>query len=59
MSNPFMQDMVTMKLPPGMGTQLSIAGFQIEADKQGCIVVPRQYVRDLLAQGLTEVKKAA
>lgn len=59
MSNPFMQGMVMLKLPAGMATTLSIGGFAITADKQGCIEVPKQYVPDLLAQGLIEVKKAA
>jgi|GEM_PF-4003527 len=52
--NPFLQDMQTLKLPDGMGTTLSIGGFSVEADEDNCITVPRQYVNDLMYQGLTK-----
>jgi len=54
MSNPFMQGMTRLQLPEGMGNMLSVGGYCLTADKDRCIEVPAQYVRDLMAQGLTE-----
>jgi hypothetical protein len=54
MSNPFSQDMVTLQLPAGMGSMLSVGGFSLQADKNNCISVPKKFVPDLMAQGLTE-----
>jgi len=56
MSNPFTADMVTLKLPQGMGSMLSVGGFSLQADKNGCIQVPQKYVADLAAQGLAVVR---
>jgi len=56
MSNPFQQDMVTLKVPKGLGDMLSVGGYALEVDEKRCIVVPKKYVADLLGQGLFEVK---
>lgn len=58
MSNPFIQDMVRLRLPDGMGTTMSIGGFMIEADKERCIEVPSRYVDDLRQQGLRDAGPA-
>ena len=58
-TNPFIQDMVRLKLPEGMGSMLSIGGFMMEADKEGCIEVPSRYVNDLRQQGLRDAGPAA
>ena len=55
MSNPFMQGMVKLQLPEGMGNMLSVGGYCLTADKERCIEVPAQFVRDLVAQGLIPV----
>lgn len=52
MSNPFLQGMVKLQLPEGMGNMVSIAGHCLTADKDRCIEVPSQYAKDLIAQGL-------
>jgi hypothetical protein len=53
MSNPFAQDMVKLQLPADMGDSLSVAGYLLKADKDRCVEVPKQYAKDLMAQGLT------
>lgn len=45
--------MVRMQLPEGMGSMMSVAGFSLQADEDNCIVVPKQHVANLQAQGLT------
>lgn len=54
MSNPFTQGMVKLQLPEGMNNMVSVGGYCLTADKDRCIEVPGQYVRDLMAQGLTQ-----
>ena len=54
MGNVFQQDMVRMKFAPDMGGMLSVAGFSLTADKDGCVEVPRGMVEGLKSHGLTE-----
>ncbi len=51
--NPFEQDMVTMKIPANMGPSISVAGFSLLADKDGCVKVPSRLVPELESHGLT------
>jgi len=53
MSNPFIQGMVRLQIPEGMGNMISVGGYCLTADKDRCIEVPSQFVKDLTAQGLT------
>lgn len=60
--NPFAQTMVRMQLPPGMGASISARGFEVEADADHCVTVPKDVAEDLKAHGLTpyvETEKAA
>lgn len=59
MSNPFQPEMVKMHMPEGGGTSISARGFFLEADKDGCVEVPRDLVAELKSHGLTEHKPAA
>lgn len=54
MSNPFTRGMTRLQIPDGMGDVLSIGGFTLKADKDRCIEVPQEFVKDLRAQGLTD-----
>lgn len=58
MSNPFLQSMTRLQIPAHMGNSVSVAGFFLEADKDGCIEVPAEHVSTLLAHGLTPAPKA-
>ena len=58
MGNPFIQGMTRLQLPEGMGNMLSVGGYCLTADKERCIEVPAQFVKDLTAQGLTPVAPA-
>lgn len=51
--NPFSQEMVKMQFPKGMGEQMSVGGFMLDADKDGCVQVPKHMVTDLQAHGLS------
>lgn len=53
MSNPFQQEMVRMQMPADGGTAISARGFFLEADKDGCVEVPRELVEELKSHGLT------
>ena len=52
--NPFKQHMIKMRIPDGMGDNISIAGFNLTADEDRCVTVPRRHVSDLESHGLTE-----
>ena len=52
--NPFRQSMVKLQVPAGLGRSLSIAGFDIEADDDGAVEVPKEHVPTLKAHGLTD-----
>ena len=54
MTNPFTKSMVRLQLPPGAGSTVSVSGFLLEADSEGCIEVPATVVTELKAHGLTE-----
>lgn len=55
MSNPFAVSLVRLQLPVGMGKSVSVAGFNLEADKDGCVEVPLAQAKDLEAHGLIPV----
>ena len=52
MSNPWSDAMVRMQLAPGMGSQLSVAGFNLSADADNCVTVPRDVSKLLEPHGL-------
>lgn len=58
-ANPFDQSMVKMQFPAHLGGALAIAGFNLEADKDGCVTVPSRHVADLEAHGLTRYVEPA
>lgn len=51
--NPFRASMTKLAIPPHMGSSISVAGFQVDADADGTIEVPKEHVTELLAHGLT------
>jgi hypothetical protein len=51
--NPFQQSMVRMRLPEGMGGTISVRGFTMDADDEGCVMVPQDVAADLVSHGLT------
>jgi hypothetical protein len=51
-ANPFAQTMVRMQLPPGMGASVSARGFNVEADDERCVTVPKDVGEELKAHGL-------
>lgn len=52
--NPFTKSMVKLSVPAHMGSNLSVAGFNLDTDDDGCVEVPREHVDVLKAHGLTE-----
>jgi hypothetical protein len=58
-ANPFLTSLTRMQLPSGMGRSISIAGFGLEADDEGCVEVPVQYVDQLTPHGLIVVPPKA
>lgn len=50
--NPFKQTMVRMQLPPGSGSSISARGFELAADEDGCVEVPKELVPELECHGL-------
>lgn len=53
-ANPFLTSMVRLQIPAHMGTNVSIAGFSLHADDDGCVEVPKEHVPELKAHGLVE-----
>lgn len=58
MSNPFAVNMVKLYVPAGMSPSISVAGFDLAADKDGAIEVPKEHVPTLMAHGLTSTPAA-
>lgn len=61
--NPFDQGMVKMQFQPGQATSISVGGFNLDGDEDGCVEVPARLVPELKNHGLapfqgTSVKKA-
>ncbi len=54
MSNPFQQSMVRLQIPAGMGGSISVRGFTLEADADGCVEVPKDLSVELKCHGLTD-----
>ena len=57
-ANPFQQTMVRMQVPPGMGSSISVRGFTVDADADGCVDVPKEVVDELAQHGLVRAPKA-
>lgn len=52
--NPFQQTMVKMMIPPGMGPNISVSGFSLQADADGCVEVPKEAAKALADHGLLQ-----
>ncbi len=44
-----------MQMPPHMGRSICVGGVELEADSDGCVVVPNEFCADLEGHGLTRV----
>jgi hypothetical protein len=53
-SNPFLKSMARLQLPAEMGRSLSVGGFELEADDEGTVEVPKEHVAVLKAHGLVD-----
>lgn len=53
MSNPFQQTMVRMQLPAGASRSVSVRGFTVEAEADGCVTVPKDVAAELASHGMT------
>jgi hypothetical protein len=51
--DPFKTEMVRMQMPEDGGSNLSVEGFMLAADKDGCVDVPLRLVESLKSHGLT------
>ena len=58
-ANPFQQTMVRMQLPAGHGASISMRGFEVQADSDRCVTVPKEFTPELEAHGLTKAADAA
>ena len=54
MSNPFTQTMTRMQAPAGAGASVSVRGFTMQADAQGCVEVPADVAAELVAHGFVK-----
>ena len=50
--NPFIQDMIRMKIPEGMGSVVAYSGFTLTSDSDGCVTVPKSAVEAMQSHGL-------
>lgn len=55
MSNPFSQQMVKMKFPPGSAGVMTIENFSLQADKNGIVELPKNLVKAAESHGLVVV----
>ena len=54
--NPFQAQLVQMRIPEGMGEQISIGGFLLEADQDDrTVTLPRDLVTQAQSHGLVLV----
>jgi len=51
--NPFIADMIRMKVPEGGGSVIAYSGFTLQADEDGCVTVPKSAVDAMISHGLT------
>lgn len=58
-TNPFNLSMVELQIAPGMGSSISIGGFNLEANDDGIVEVPKHLADELRAHGLTDPKPKA
>lgn len=57
--NQFSPSMTRLWIPPNMSQMVSVAGFEVQADKEGWIEVPNAMAGQLESHGLlTAVEKA-
>lgn len=57
--NPFSQQMVKLHIPEGMGTSVSIEGFNLEGDEDRCVEVPKHLTQRLKDHGLVDAPAKA
>ena len=57
-TNPFQQTMVRMQLPPSHGASISMRGFEVQADSDRCVTVPKEFATELESHGLTKAADA-
>lgn len=51
--NPFRASMTRLQIPASMATIVNVGGFEVEADEDRCVEVPKEHVNALMAHGLT------
>lgn len=56
MENQFAVDLVSLQIPDGMSSSISVGGFPVEADADGIVQVPTQFAALLRDHGLTDPK---
>lgn len=56
--NPFAVSMATLYIPAHMGKSINLGGFELEADDDGAVEVPKEHVATLKGHGLTEEPEA-
>ena len=52
--NPFQQTMAKLRVPEHMGESISISGFDLQADENRCVEVPKNLAAELRGHGLTD-----
>ena len=57
--NPFVKSLAKLVIPAGMGSSISVAGFELEANDKGYVEVPKEHVAVLKAHGLTDYVEPA
>lgn len=57
--NPFQPQFVRMKFPEGSANQISISGFNLTAEKDGCVELPKHLQKDAESHGLVKVEDKA
>lgn len=51
--NPWMADMRRMKAPADSGPTISVGGFELPMDADGCVSVPSKFEPELVSHGFT------
>jgi hypothetical protein len=52
--NPFQQTMTKLRVPDDMSPSIAIGGFDLQADDDRCIEVPKHLAAELRGHGLTD-----
>lgn len=50
--NPFRASMSKLWFPPGMATSVNVGGFEVQAEEDGSIEVPKEHVSALVSHGM-------